>query len=87
MPTLSKPLTSGAVVTVKLPRNDDLKSQRQLAAKQASTLSRARLSRRGAGYLLRFAVRLIRVSRKRSKDKEVVELHDFGTDAFRVTIR
>jgi hypothetical protein len=52
MPTLSKPLTSGAVVTVKLPRNDDLKSQRQLAAKQASTLSRARLSRRGAAVLV-----------------------------------
>ena len=56
-------------------------------AKQASTLSRARLSRRGAGYLLRFAVRLIRVSRKRSKDEQGVELHGFGYRRFRVMIR
>ena len=82
MPTLSKPLTSGAVVTVKLPRNDDLKSQRQWRPSRR-LLCRVRDSRVAElRYLLRSAVRLIRVSRKRSKDEEVVGLHGFGYRRF-----
>jgi Lytic transglycolase len=82
MSALSKPLTSRAVVTVQPPRHDDLKSQRQLAAKQASTLSRASSRVAELRYLLRSAVRLIRVSRKRSKDEEGVEPHGFGYRRF-----